>query len=85
MSLPLRDFRMGISETIYAALEAEASAFERPMQDVARDVLQQWADRKAHAYKVYARRVIANGAQTELPGFETEDAGVSGNRARGKR
>jgi hypothetical protein len=85
MALPLKDFRMGITDSIYAALEAEAAAFERPMQDVARDVLQQWADRKAHAYKVYARRVIANGAQAELPGLETEDAGLSRNAVKGRR
>ncbi len=79
MSVPLRDLkfdRVAISETVHAALEAEAMAFDRTMESVARQVLQEWADRKAHAYRVYARRVIANGNQTELPGFETEDAGA---------
>jgi plasmid stability protein len=77
MSVPLKDFRMGISESIYAALEARAAAQSRDMQTVAREVLQDWADAEAHAYRVYARRVIANGSQTELPGFEPEDAGRS--------
>ncbi|MGE3293849.1 MAG: hypothetical protein AB7O95_20975 [Geminicoccaceae bacterium] len=77
MTLPLKDFRPGITESIHAALEAEAVSNDTTMEAVARRVLQDWADRKAHAYKVYARRVIANGAQTELPGFETEDAGRS--------
>lgn len=77
MSLPLKDFRLGITESIYAALEAEGIAFDRDMQTVAREVLQIWADRKHLAYKVYAKRVLANGMQTELPGLETEDAGRS--------
>jgi len=76
MSLPLRDFRMGITEGIAAALEARAAAEELDMQVVARRVLQQWSDREAHAYRVYARRCIANGMQTELPGLELEDAGL---------
>lgn len=82
MSLPLKDFRTGITESIYAALEARAAADETDMQSIARRVLQQWADREAHAYKVFARRVIANGPQTELPGFELEDAGRSRKGAR---
>lgn len=77
MALPLKDFRLGISETIHAALESEAVAFDRPMESVAREILQAWADRKAHAYRIYARRVIANGNQAELPGLEPEDAGTS--------
>lgn len=76
MSIPLKDFRLGITESIAASLEARAAAEELDMQVVARRVLQQWADREAHAYRVYARRVIANGAQVELPGFEPEDAGT---------
>jgi hypothetical protein len=75
MAIPLKDFRLGISESIAAALEAEASAFDRTMESVARELLQQWADRKHRAYTVYARRVLANGMQGELPGLELEDGG----------
>lgn len=75
MSVPLKDFRPGITESIHAALEAEAAAFGKDMQTIAREVLQIWADARHRAYKVYARRVLANGMQVELPGFETEDAG----------
>jgi hypothetical protein len=77
MSLPLRDFRLGITEGIHAALEAESIAFDRPMEAVAREILQQWAARKHRAYTVYARRVIANGNQAELPGLELEGAGTN--------
>lgn len=76
MAIPLKDFSLGISESIHAALEAESVAFDRPMQSVAREILQEWANRKHRAYTVYARRVIANGNQTELPGLETEDNGI---------
>jgi len=84
MSLPLKDFRVDLNEDIHAALEARAAATGSDMQSVAREVLQAWADREAHAYRVYARRVIANGNQTELPGLETEPAGTGLNR-KGRR
>lgn len=76
MSVPLKDFRLALSETTLAALEAEGIAFEKDMRDVAREILQEWARRKHRAYTVYARRVLANGMQTELPGFESEDDGM---------
>lgn len=82
MSVPLKDFRLGITESIGAALEAEGAAFAKDMQVVAREVLQDWADRKHHAYTVYARRVLANGMQPDLPGFEPADAGT---QRRGRR
>lgn len=75
MSLPLKDFRPGITESIHAALEAESIAFGKDMQTVAREILQNWADGRHRAYKIYARRVLANGLQVDLPGFEMEDAG----------
>lgn len=82
MSAPLKDFRPGITESIHAALEAESIAFGKDMQTVAREILQDWADRKHHAYTVYAKRVLANGMQTELPGFEAADAGRARNRSK---
>lgn len=82
MSTPLKDFRLGISEAAHAALEAEAIAFDRPMEAIARDLIHEWATRKHRAYTVYARRVLANGMQSDLPGLEPEDAGS--NRKRGR-
>lgn len=76
MSLPLKDFSVGLSDSIHAALEAESLAFDKTMQVVARGILQEWADRKHVAYTVYARRVLSNGMQGELPGLETELAGT---------
>lgn len=66
---------MAVPEDVLAVLEAEAAAFDMDMQGVARRVLQEWADRRAHAYRVYQRRVMANGLQTELPGMGTGDDG----------
>jgi hypothetical protein len=77
MAKSIKDFSLAISESIHAALEADAEAFDKTMQVVAREILQDWADRKHRAYTVYARRVIANGNQTELPGFETGDDGIA--------
>lgn len=82
MAKATKDFSLALSESIDAALEAEAVAFDRTRQSVAREVLQDWADRKHRAYSVYARRVIANGNQAELPGFETGD---DGTRREGRR
>jgi len=76
MSLPLKDFRLGITESIDIWLDAEAIAFGADKAAIAREILQAWAKRKAHAHKVATRRLEANGLQPELPGFETEDAGV---------
>lgn len=75
MSIPLKDFRLAVSEQVLAALGAEADAYDRDAAAVARDILTDWAQRKHRAHMFYARRVLANGMQTELPGFETEDAG----------
>lgn len=83
MSLPLKDFRLGITESIDIWLDAEAVAFGTDKAAVAREVLAEWAKRKAHAFKVAHRRLNANGLQPELTGLDTEDDGTSrkGGRA----
>jgi hypothetical protein len=82
MAKSIKDFSLAISESIHAALESEAEAFDKTMQVVAREVLQDWADRKDHAFKVYARRLRSNGVQTEFDGFE---AGDNGKRREGRK
>ena len=81
MSLPLKDFRLGITESIDIWLEAVAAANGTDKATVGREVLQEWAKRKSHEHKVATRRLIANGLQPELPGLDMEDAGV-GRRGR---
>ena len=76
MSFPLKDFRLGITESIDIWLDAAAAAFGSDKAAVAREVLAEWAKRKAHAFKVAQRRLIANGLQPELTGLETEDDGA---------
>lgn len=80
MTKPIKDFSLTLSESIHAALEADAIAYDKTMQMVAREVLQDWADRKHHAYTVYGKRLLANGMQTELPGFETGEDGARRKR-----
>lgn len=82
MSIPLKDFRLGITETIDIMLDAGAVAFGTDKAAIAREVLKDWAKKKAHAYKVMARRFAANGVQPELFGEEREDDGASRNGGR---
>lgn len=82
MSLPLKDFRLCITESIDIWLDAEATAFSSDKAAIAREVLQEWAKRKAHAYKVAQRRLAANGLQPELTGLVMEDEGVGRQGAR---
>ena len=77
MSIPLKDFRLGITESIDIWLDAEATAFTTDKAAVARQILQDWAKRKAHAFKVAQRRFAANGVQPELQWSEPEDDGAT--------
>lgn len=76
MSTPLKDFRLGITESIDVWLDAEAAAFGKDKQTVGREILQDWAKKKAHAYKVATKRMNANGLQPELFGTDEEEDGV---------
>ena len=82
MSLPLKDFRLGITESIDIWLDAEAVAFGSDKAAIAREILQEWAKRKAHAFRVAQRRMAANGLQPELPGLDTEDDGAAAKGGR---
>lgn len=73
MALPLKDFRLGISETIEIWLESVAQANDLDKAAVARNVLQDWANVKAHEHRVAIRLLGANGLQRELPGIETAE------------
>lgn len=85
MAIPLKDFRLGITETIDIMLDAEAAAFGKDKAAIAREILAEWAKRKAHAYKVMARRFEANGMQPELFGEETAETGISRSAPAGGR
>jgi hypothetical protein len=77
MALPLKDFRLGITEAIDIWLDAVATANACDKAQVAREVLRDWAKRKHREHTVATRRFAANGMQPELFGDDTEDDGVS--------
>lgn len=85
MSVPLKDFRLGITEAIDIMLDAQALAFGKDKAAVAREVLAEWAKKKAHEHKVIARRLAANGMQPELFGDDTEDDGARPAEAGARR
>ena len=45
MSIPLKDFRLGITESIGIWLDAEATAFGADKAEIAREILSGWARR----------------------------------------
>lgn len=76
MAIPLKDFRLGITEQIDAALDAQAAAFGKDKAAVARDILADWARMKHREHTIYGRRLASNGMQLDLAGLDEEDAGV---------
>lgn len=77
MAIPLKDFRLGISEFIDAYLDADAIAFGKDKASIAREILNEWAKRKHLAYKVMAKKHAANGLQPEFDWDTPEDDGSS--------
>ena len=77
MAVPLKDFRLGISEQIDAALDAQAAAFGKDKAQVAREVLGEWARIKHREHIMYGKRLRANGSQADFGWDELEDDGVS--------
>lgn len=75
MATPLKDFRLGITEQVDAALDAQAAAFGKDKAAVARDVLTEWARIKHREHTLYGRRLASNGLQLDLAGFDAEDDG----------
>lgn len=76
MSLPLKDFRLGIDESIDMWLDIESACRKKDKAAVARQILREWAKEKAHAYKVATKRLQANGLQPELFGEDPESDGA---------
>ena len=77
MSLPLKDLRTSIDESTDLWLEIEAQASGADKAAIARQVMREWAKRKAHAHKVAAKKLAAHGLQPELFGDDSEDDGMS--------
>jgi hypothetical protein len=77
MSLPLKDCRTSIPESVDVWLEIEAASTGHDKTVIVRDVLKAWAKAKQHAYTVATRKLQANGLQPELFGDEPVDNGTS--------
>lgn len=76
MSLPLKDLRTAIPEATDVWLEIESRATGKDKAAVAREILQEWAKSKAHAFKVAHRLLQANGAQTDWLGDDSVDEAI---------
>lgn len=77
MSIPLKDFRLGIDEAIDMWLEIEASVRKTDKAAIGREVLRAWAREKGHAYKLATKRLAANGIQPELFGEDPAEDGIA--------
>lgn len=75
MSIPLKDYRTAIPESVDVWLEIEAAASGKDKATVGREILVLWAKQRVHAHKVAVRKLQANGLQPELFGDEPEDDG----------
>jgi hypothetical protein len=82
MAKATRDLgRLMVSELVDIALDSESAGTGSTKQEIARAVLEKWARQRHLAFKVYARRLSANGLQMELDGIDTEDDGSRRRRA----
>lgn len=66
--------RLLVGEFVDIALESEATGTGATKQEVARAVLEAWARKRHVAFKVYARRLRANGLQMELDGLIEDES-----------
>lgn len=84
MSIPLKDYRTSIPESVDVWLDIEALATGRDKAQIGRDVLAAWASEKFHARKVATKRLQANGMQPELFGDDPV-SGAAGTGDNGTR
>lgn len=76
MSLPLKDIRSAVPESIDVWLEIESRALGLDKAAVVREVITAWARSKAHAFKVAHQLLHANGAQTDWLGEDSVTAAI---------
>lgn len=78
MAKATKELRIMLPESVDMVLEAEAVGAHEDKQSIAREVLEKWARARHRAFKVYAKRLKANGLQLELDGLDAEDDGGPG-------
>ena len=72
MSIPLKDFRGGLTEEMHALLDAEAEVTGREKQEIVRGIIQVWADKQIEVYRVQTKKFAVAG----LDGILTERRGM---------
>lgn len=83
MSGKLIDFRVGIPDETHDALLSEAAAFRCDKQDIAREVLKEWADRRHRAARILVGRELRDGGAT-ASGGDVMDSGGARRQTRRK-
>ena len=86
MSIELKDFRGRITPEADCALEAMSRASGKERQEIAREVLHEWALRQIHAASVMHRLLLAEGLKGidgGIAGHAGASEGVQGNARRG--
>ena len=82
MAVPLKDFRTAIPEAVDMWLDVVASANKADKAQIAREILQEWADKKMHEHRLYVKRARANGLQADFGWDDKEDAGPTRSKRR---
>lgn len=77
MALPQKELRFGVPDIVHIYLDAAAGANKLDKNDLCREIMEEWAGRKAHEHKLAQRALRANGVQPDLPGFESDDSGLA--------
>jgi hypothetical protein len=80
VSIELKDFRGKITVETACWLEAEARATGETQQEIAREILHEWAAKRAHAASVAQGLMQAEGAPGDWLGNRREAQGRSGRR-----
>lgn len=71
MSLPLRDFRGGVTHLTHAALDARSRATGKTMQDILRDVMHEWALGEYEAASLLTAAAERDGLVPESTGKDS--------------
>jgi hypothetical protein len=82
MCKDLQDLRAKISRRAHNVLFAESQTSGRDMQEILREVLDAWADKKIHAATVLMRISRGEGAVGESEGLAAASGGVDSLRGK---
>lgn len=86
MSLPLKDFRPGITERTHRVLTRIARARGITLQELGREIIEAYVAKAIHDAKVILGQDDGHADELESAGRAPEDAGASRNApARGRR